>query len=75
MTTCYCLLILDATGPNIIGAGLFSEPSPTLGGNRRCLVVEQCTAPTYTEAERTLRRMLASPWHSWVLPILKERGV
>lgn len=62
--------------PIFIGVGIFSEPEPSVGGDRRCWTVFQIDDISYAEAKRHLLIAVCSTPHLvWAVPHLKERDL
>lgn len=69
MAIAYAVLIVDVatTPPTVKGAGVFSEPSPTMQGNVRCVVMFKTYSDldNYGEAADQAWEILRGDWWSW----------
>ena len=69
---------LDNNVPVFLGVDIFSEPDPSMGGDRRCFVVEKIEDVAFSKAKATLVSLIVnSPrdsWLAWVRPHYRERG-
>lgn len=76
----YLVAVFKLTGtpavPVFVGVGIFSEPEPSVGGDRRCWTVFQIDDTSYAEAQRHLLIAVRSAPHlAWAVPHLKERDL
>jgi hypothetical protein len=76
----YLVAVFKITGdpqiPVFVGLGIFSEPEPTVGGDRRCWVVWQEDDITYEAAQRHLLAVIRStPQLAWAVPHLTKRDL
>jgi len=66
---------LDNNIPVFLGVDIFSEPEPSMGGDRRCFVVHQIEDVTYLRAkDKLLCSVRTAPWLAWVIPHLPPQG-
>lgn len=62
--------------PTFVGVGIFSEPEPTVGSDRRCWLVYRVDDVSYSEAKhRLLLAVRSSPELMWAAPHLRERDL
>jgi hypothetical protein len=75
-STAYLLVILDTSTerPSVLCCGVFSEPRPTLMGNRCTAVVAEQAADDYETARRELlTRVDLDPHYAWARALLSGR--
>jgi hypothetical protein len=78
--TAYLVAVFKLTGepkiPTFVGVGIFSEPEPTVGGDRRCWTVWHEDDVTFEAAHRHLLAVIRStPQLAWAAPHLRERDL
>lgn len=65
LETAYLVGIIDTklNPPALKGAGIFSEPGPTINGHP--IVIAKATGEDYDAARDSLKSMMETPWLSW----------
>lgn len=66
MRYAYVVGVFNTKTGEFMGAGVFSEETPTLGGNRFPVTMLTGRGKDYTEAFANLQRQLAEPSMEWL---------
>lgn len=64
----YIVLVIDTTvwPREVIGAGIFSEPGPTVGAGRITIELDSFEGESFAAAKQAAERELSSQLYSWI---------
>lgn len=69
MSTAYCVGYIDKATGQVMGASIFSEPTPTCSFKHHTFVVFEIGGATYGEAKDHAARHLHDGIYNWLGPI------
>lgn len=74
MDIAYCVGYIDKTSGMVLGASVFSEPTPTTMGNHHTFVLFEMPGDSYADASEAAERHLAHPSYDWLGPVSPGSG-
>jgi len=64
------VIATDETPPRYLGCDIFSEATPSFGGNRFPFTIARADGANFGEAVQLLREQIANgPWLTWAKPL------
>lgn len=65
------VIATDEKPPRYMGASIFSDSNPTLGGDRWSFVIAQASGDSYGEAKENLEKLLNMKMYQWARPVTR----